>query len=55
MLCRSVPGEMMSKTVILFGRFVGVANYHSNVMLDIVQCEMCILHMKCGKLVRFPY
>jgi len=55
MLYRSVPGEMMSKTVKLLGRFVAVPGYHSTVMLDIVQCVMCIMHMTCGNLARIPF
>jgi len=46
---------MMSKTVIMLGRFVAVASYHNTVMLDIVQCMMWILHTTCGNLAGFPY
>jgi hypothetical protein len=55
MLYRSVPGEMMSKTVILLGKFVAVARYHSTVMLDIFLCVMSVLHMTCENLARFSF
>ena len=53
MLYRSVPGEMMSKTVILLRRFVAPANYHSTLMLDTVQFVIGLLHMTCGNLNDF--